>query len=122
MTAEIPSQRKRETSFAGRVPGNKPQGNRRRREATRPLIAQGIDPSGQRKEGKAAAEAERRKKENAFRVVATEWLGVYGPDLTEKHASNLAATLKMTSSPPLVINPSQSLCLWIFWMHTPETG
>ena len=67
---------------------------RRRREEARTLIAQGIDPSDQRKEEKAVAEAESREKENTFRAVATDWLGVYGPDLTEKHALKLRRYLE----------------------------
>ena len=62
---------------------------RRRRDEARTLIAQGIDPSDQRKEEKAVAEAESKEKENTFQAVATEWLSVYGPDLTEKHALKL---------------------------------
>ncbi len=67
---------------------------RRRREEARTQIAQGIDPSEQRKEDKAVAEAESKEKANTFRAVGTEWLSVYEPDLSEKHALKLRRYLE----------------------------
>ena len=67
---------------------------RRRRDEARTLVAQGVDPSEQRKEDKALAEAESKEKANTFRAVATDWLSVYGPDLTEKHALKLRRYLE----------------------------
>lgn len=67
---------------------------RRRREEARTLIAQGIDPSDQRKEEKAVAEAESKEKENTFRAVAMDWFNMYSPDLSEKHALKLRRYLE----------------------------
>ena len=67
---------------------------RRRRDEARTLIAQGIDPSEQRKEEKAVAEAESKEKENTFQAVAMDWFNMYSPDLTEQHALKLRRYLE----------------------------
>ena len=65
---------------------------RRRRDEARSLVAQGIDPSLQRKEEKEVALAESREQANTFEAVAQDWLGVYRHDLTPKHALKLQVT------------------------------
>jgi len=59
---------------------------RERREQAKKLLSQGINPSMERKESKAASIAEQREKENTFEAVAKDWFNTHAPDLTEKHA------------------------------------
>ena len=58
------------------------------------MVAQGIDPSARRQEDKTAAEVASREKANTFQAVATEWINVQAPDLTEKHALKLRRYLE----------------------------
>ena len=74
---------------------------RRRRDESRVLIAQGIDPSEQRKEAKAVAVAEQRRQENTFEAVAMDWFNSYAPDLSEKHALKLRRYLENVFFPAI---------------------
>ncbi len=74
---------------------------RERRERAKKLLSQGIDPSAERKESKAAAIAEQREKENTFQAVAMDWLNSYAPDLDEKHALKLRRYLESVFFPAI---------------------
>lgn len=56
---------------------------RESRENARQLVAQGIDPSAQRK---ATKSARRERAANSFEVVAREWYASHGPTLAASHA------------------------------------
>ena len=72
---------------------------RERREQAKKLLSQGINPSADRKESKAAAIAEQREKENTFQAVALEWFSSYAPDLDGKHVIRLRRNLEKTLFP-----------------------
>ena len=82
---------------------------RRRRDEARALVAQKIDPRDKRKEEKAVIETQEGEKANTFRSVATEWLGVYSPDLTEKHALKLRRYLENVLFPVFGDKPVNEL-------------
>lgn len=60
---------------------------REKRDTARKLIAEGIDPSRDRKERKLA---QANRTANTFEVVAREWLANYGASLNEKHLDRVA--------------------------------
>jgi integrase len=74
---------------------------RERREQAKKLLSQGIDPGAEKKEAKAAAIAEQSKKENTFEAVAREWLTMYSPDLSAKHALKLRRYLENVFFPAI---------------------
>ena len=82
---------------------------RRRRDEARSFVAQGIDPSQQRKEEKEVALAESREQANTFEAVAQDWLGVYRHDLTPKHALKLQRYIENTLCPAFGNKPVASL-------------
>lgn len=59
---------------------------RERRDTTRKLLANGIDPSEHRKQEK---ESKAFRASNSFEVVAREWFGKYSPNWAPSHASKI---------------------------------
>ena len=90
---------KEKTLSLGVYPGIGLKLARQRRDEARALIAQGIDPSQQRKEDKAAAASAERIRQNTFESVAQEWFAIYSPDLSEKHAQKLRRYLEQIFYP-----------------------
>ena len=74
---------------------------RERREQAKKLLSQGINPSMERKESKAASIAEQREKENTFEAVAKDWFNTHAPDLTEKHALKIRRYLENVFFPAI---------------------
>lgn len=64
---------------------------REKRAAARALVADGIDPSGQRKATKAAREGQRT---NSFEVVAREWFTKFSPNWASNHSSKILSRLE----------------------------
>lgn len=62
---------------------------RQRRDEARRLIADGIDPSAQRKATKASS-----ADENSFEAIAREWHGKHAPKWTAKHAERILTRLE----------------------------
>ena len=67
---------------------------RERREQAKKFLSQGMDPSVERKEAKAAAIVKTRTSINTFEKVAMDWFNTYAPDLNEKHALRLRRYLE----------------------------
>jgi integrase len=78
---------------------------RERREQTRKLIAQGIDPTIHRKEAKAAQQA----KAETFELVAREWYAKQLPTWTESHAVKVIGFLERNAFPWLGNRPIREI-------------
>lgn len=92
---------KQKTLSLGAYPAVSLKDARRRRDEAKELLAAGMDPGVCKQAAKAAAVAEQREKMNTFQAVALDWLAVYGPDLTEKHALKLRRYLDTTFFPAI---------------------
>ena len=67
---------------------------RDRREEAKKLLAQGIDPSEQKKEAKAAAVAAERELTTVFEAIAREWYAKKTTDLTPGYRKQILARLE----------------------------
>ena len=67
---------------------------RQRREDAKKIIAQGIDPSEQKKEAKAAAVVAEREQTTTFEAVAREWYAKKTTDLTTGYRKQLLSRLE----------------------------
>jgi Integrase len=67
---------------------------RRRRDEARELVAQGIDPSEQKKEAKAAAVAIEREQSMTFEAVAREWYSKKTGHLTPDYQKQIISRLE----------------------------
>uniref|UniRef100_I2PZX6 Integrase n=1 Tax=Desulfovibrio sp. U5L TaxID=596152 RepID=I2PZX6_9BACT len=67
---------------------------RERRDEARKLIANGIDPSQARKDGKAAAEAQVAEDANTFEVVARDWHAKQVKAWSEGHAAKVLGRME----------------------------
>jgi len=80
---------KRKTLSLGVYPDVKLKKARKRREAARESIDDGLDPSHIRKEEKAAAEGS-----DTFKAIAVEWLAKWTPGKAPKHAEKVKRWLE----------------------------
>ena len=94
MATEIQDRRERKTNLFGRILCRQPERSSQRRDEAKEQLAQGFDPSDQKKAAKAAAIAEKRERENTFEAVAREWFTSYSSTLSEKHAKKLQRYLE----------------------------
>ena len=62
---------------------------RKRRDACRKMVAQGIDPLKDKREKQQTVEAEAQEERNTFAHIAEQWSHTYFPGLSEKHAKRL---------------------------------
>lgn len=85
---------KRKTLSFGKYPSVGLKDARTRRDKAKELLADGIDPSEQKKVNKRVIIEEERRNQNTFRLVALEWYDTYAPDLSEKHALKLRRYLE----------------------------
>ncbi len=85
---------KRKTLSFGKYPAVGLKDARTRRDKAKELLANGIDPSEQKKVSKRIIIEEERRNQNTFRLVAFEWFDTYAPDLSEKHALKLRRYLE----------------------------
>ncbi len=85
---------KRKTLSFGKYPAVGLKDARTRRDKAKELLADGIDPSEQKKVNKRVIIEEERRNQNTFRLVALEWFDTYAPDLSEKHALKLRRYLE----------------------------
>ena len=82
---------KRKTLALGGYPDTKLKDARERRDVARKQLADGIDPSENRKAQKQARE---NLNANSFEVVAREWFGKFQPTWTEGHSSKIISRLE----------------------------
>ena len=85
---------KRKTLSFGKYPTIGLKDARTRRDEAKKILADGIDPSEQKKAQKRIIVEEERRNQNTFRLVALEWFDTYAPDLSEKHALKLRRYLE----------------------------
>ncbi|MDL2207451.1 integrase arm-type DNA-binding domain-containing protein [Desulfovibrio sp. OttesenSCG-928-M16] len=85
---------KRKTLSFGKYPTIGLKDARTRRDEAKKILADGIDPSEQKKVNKRVIIEEERRNQNTFRLVALEWYDTYAPDLSEKHALKLRRYLE----------------------------
>lgn len=85
---------KRKTLSIGKYPAVGLKDARARRDKAKEMLANGIDPSEQKKVNKRIIIEEERRNQNTFRLVALEWFDTYAPDLSEKHALKLRRYLE----------------------------
>ncbi len=67
---------------------------RKKREEAKELIAQGIDPSRQRKEAKATQRIEEAKAKNTFYTISQAWLESYKGEVSENYHTKLGRALE----------------------------
>ena len=82
---------------------------RKRRDEARELIAQGIDPSEQKKEAKAAAAAIEQAQAATFEVVAREWYAKKTTHLTLDYRKQIISRLENMIFPHIGNKPFASL-------------
>ncbi len=82
---------KRKTLALGGYPDTKLKDARERRDVARKQLADGIDPSENRKAQKQARDD---LNANSFEVVAREWFGKFQPTWTEGHSSKIISRLE----------------------------
>jgi len=75
---------------------------RERRDAARKLLAQGLDPSSERKAERRAAEL---RDANSFEAVAREWYAKQARTWTERHADDVLRRLEANLFPDLGARP-----------------
>src|SRR6202521_1580751 len=67
---------------------------RERRDEARKLLANGVDPSAERKADKAARAAEMARKTSTFELVAREWFDKHSPIWATGHAATVIRRLE----------------------------
>jgi integrase len=78
---------------------------RERRDEARKLLANGVDPSAERKADKAARAAEMARETSTFELVAREWFGKYSPIWAPGHAATVVRRLERDVFPWLGPRP-----------------
>jgi integrase len=79
---------------------------RERRDAARRLLAGGVDPSADRKAGKATQAAEMARETSTFELVAREWFHKYSPIWAPGHAATIIRRLERDVFPWLRGRPA----------------
>ena len=74
---------------------------RKRRDEVKSSVANGQDPSVQRKEARAVAVETVRHQEATFEAVAREWFAIASPDLTPKYAAKMMGYLERVFFPAI---------------------
>ncbi|MDR0816051.1 MAG: integrase arm-type DNA-binding domain-containing protein [Desulfovibrio sp.] len=100
---------KRKTLSFGAYPAVSLKDARQKREEAKEQLADGIDPSAQKKEAKAAAIAEAREAAATFETVAREWYAKKMPSYTEGHRKKTLSRLEKQLFPIIGNKPFPSL-------------
>lgn len=100
---------KQKTLALGKYPDISLADARRMRDEARALLAQGIDPSAQKKKAKAAAAAEAADMANTFEAVARDWFGKKRTAWTEGHQKKILSRLENQLFPYIGGRPISSL-------------
>lgn len=93
---------RRKTLSMGTYPDTGLKDARAKRDATRKLLAAGVDPGEQRKAAKAAGE---ERAANSFEVIAREWFAKHEPLWSQGHSSKVIARLEHDAFPWLGSRP-----------------
>ena len=93
----------------GTYPGIGLKDARERREQAKKLLANGVDPSAQRKESKAAAEALHKEQAATFEAVARDWYAKKCTAMTEGHQKKILSRLENQLFPYIGAIPLSSL-------------
>jgi hypothetical protein len=91
LALQIPLRRKEKRLALGKYPEISLANARKRREAARELIANGVDPSEDKKAKRAEREA---RLENNFEAVAREWFAKHSPNWAPTHADKIIKRLE----------------------------
>lgn len=93
----------------GLYPAVSLQQARKKRDAAKSQLADGIDPAAVKQEAKAAAVAEARKVQNTFQHVALQWYATHKTKLCEKKAKTTLRRMEMYLFPSLGAMPIDEL-------------
>lgn len=97
---------KRKTASFGSYPALSLADARRRRDETKKLLANDVDPMVAKRAKKQAAED---RAANSFEVIAREWYGAYQTQWTEGHATNILRRLEREIFPYLGAMPIEDI-------------